>query len=95
MGRVILILALLLSLGSLRTNSASWATRAAEERRLLELIAGSGLAAQVDPSFQPLPFSPDVRISSIPMLVAEGAIAPRNPTHDEVVVVRAALGLAP
>lgn len=94
-GRVVLIIALLLSLGSLRTNSASWANRATEERRLLELIAGSGLAAQVDPSFQPLPFSPDVRISSIPMLVDEGAIAPRTPTPDEVVLVRAALGLAP
>ncbi len=93
-GRVLLLMAIFLSLGSLRTNSAAWAERAADERRTLELIAGSGLAPQADPNHQPLPFSPDVRVSSIAILVAEGAVVPRQPTTtDELTVVRAALGL--
>ena len=95
-GRILLVVAIMLSLGSLRTNAAAWAARAADERHLLELIAGSDLASQADPSRQPLPFSPDVRVSNIPMLVEEGALTPRVPsTPDEIAAVRASLGLAP
>jgi hypothetical protein len=95
-GRTVLLAALVLNLGSLRTNSADWALRAADERRTLELIAGSDLAAQADPGHQPIPFSPDVRVGHIGQLVDDGAIVPRTPTTPEdVALVRAALGLAP
>jgi hypothetical protein len=94
--RVVLLVALVLSLGSLRTNSSEWAIRARDEQHTLELIAGSGLADQADPSHQPLPFSPDVRVGTIAMLVEEGAVVPRGPTTpEEIASVRAALGLAP
>ena len=73
-----------------------WGIRAADERRTLELIAGSDLSAQADPAHQPIPFSPDVSVGDIAMLVADGAIVPRAPTTpEEVALVRAALGLAP
>jgi hypothetical protein len=95
-GRVVLVAALVLNLGSLRTNSSEWALRAADERRTLELIAGSGLAGQADPAHQPIPFSPDVRVADLDELVDEGAIVPRPPaTPEEMALVRAALGLAP
>jgi hypothetical protein len=95
-GRTIVGVALVLNLGSLRTSSAEWAIRATDERRALELIAGSGLIAEADPAHQPIPFSPDVRVADIDDLVAEGAIVPRSPsTPEEVALVRAALGLAP
>jgi hypothetical protein len=95
-GRVVLVVAAVLSLGSLRTHAAAWAIRATDERHTLELIAGSGLVTQADPSHQPLPFSPDVRVSTIASLVDQGAITPRTPTTPEdLALVRAALGLAP
>jgi hypothetical protein len=94
--RALLSIAIVLGLGTLRTESANWAIRADGERRVLELIAGSGLVDQADPDHQPLPFSPDVRVRSIPMLVERDAIVPRSPsTPDEVALVRAALGLTP
>ena len=94
--RTLLLFSIVLSLGSLRTNSSEWAIRARDEQRMLELIAGSGLAAQADPDHQPIPFSPDVRVSSVAVLVERGAIEPRVPaTPDEVTLVRAALGLPP
>ena len=94
--RTLLLVALVLSLGSLRTNSSEWAIRARDEQRTLELIAGSGLAGQADPSHQPLPFSPDLRVGTIALLVDEGAVVPRVPaTPEEIALVRTALGLAP
>jgi hypothetical protein len=80
----------------LQSNSTTWAQRAVDERRLLSLVAGSGLAPQADPSRSLLVFSPDVRVADLSRLVADGAIAPAVPTTDaELAAVRAALGLAP
>ena len=95
-GRAVLAVAVVLSLGTLRTSSAAWAIRSTDERRTLELIAGSGLAGEADPDHQPLPFSPDVRVSTIATLVERDAIEPRPPsTPAEVALVREALGLTP
>ena len=95
-GRVALLVSIVLGLGALRINSAAWGIRAAEERRTLDLIAGSGLATQADPEHQPISFSPDVRVSSIAHLIAQGAITPRAPsTPEELALVRSALGIAP
>jgi hypothetical protein len=93
-GRAMIVLAIVLNAASLRTNSSAWAARSADERRILELVAGSGLMSEADPERQPLEFSPDVRVRHIDMLVADGAIAPRAPaTPEEVALVRAVLGL--
>ena len=63
---------------------------------MLELIAGSPLAATVDQDLRPLPFSPDVSIASLALLIEDGAITPRAPaTPEEEALVRKALGLEP
>jgi hypothetical protein len=93
-GRVVIALAIVLNAATLRTNSSAWAARSADERRILELVAGSGLMADADPDRQPLEFSPDVRVRHVEMLVDDGAIFPRAPaTPEEVALVRAVLGL--
>jgi hypothetical protein len=93
-GRVVIALAIVLNAAALRTNSSAWAARSADERRILELVAGSGLVADADPDRQPLEFSPDVRVRHLDMLIDEGAITPRAPaTPEEVALVRAVLGL--
>jgi hypothetical protein len=95
-GRVMIALAIVLNAAALRTNSSAWAARSADERRILELVAGSGLAPAADPERQPLEFSPDVRVRHIDMLVDAGAITPRAPaTPEELALVRAVLGLPP
>jgi hypothetical protein len=95
-GRSLLVVSVVLSAGSLATNGATWGLRASEERRTLELIAGSDLLPTADPTHRPLPFSPDVRVSDIAELVADGTIHPIVPSSPaEVEQVRQALGLAP
>ena len=80
----------------LQSNSTTWAQRALDERRLLSLVAGSGLAAQAEPSRSMLSFSPDVRVADLPLLVEEGAIVSMAPVTDaDIAAVRAALGLQP
>jgi hypothetical protein len=80
-GRLLLTGAVAMNIGALRSNGAAWATRAAGERNLLELVAASPALATVDQSIAPLyPFSPDVRIGDIAELVADGAIHPHAAT---------------
>ena len=86
--------AIAVNAGALHTNGSQWKIRAQDERRTFELIAGSPLAATVDQDLRPVPFSPDVSIASLAMLVADGAIVPRTPsTPEEEELVRKALGL--
>ena len=75
-GRLLLVGAMTANISSLRSNSDDWASRAAAERHLLELIAASPSVATVDRSIAPLPFSPDVRVADLAELVADGAIHP-------------------
>ncbi|MEA3183758.1 MAG: hypothetical protein QOJ74_235 [Ilumatobacteraceae bacterium] len=77
--RLLLIGSVAMNIAALRTNGDDWATRSADERNILELVAASPATATVDQSIAPLPFSPDVRISDIAELVADGAIHPRAP----------------
>ena len=95
-GRVVLLAAVVVNAGVLHADGSAWKIRANDERALLELIAGSPLAASVDQDLRPLPFSPDVNIASLELLVADGAITPRVPsTPEEDAAVRRALGVQP
>lgn len=84
-----------LNVGVLHELSIDWAMAARAELDTYNLIVGSGLAAQApDQSKSIFDDSPDVRVSSLPVLVADGALHPRPPvTPDEVQRVRTALGL--
>jgi hypothetical protein len=85
-----------MNVGSLRSNSESWAERAAAERNVLELVAAAPEATTLNPSIAPLPFSPDVRLGDIPRLVADGAIRPRAATTPaEQALVTAGLSQPP
>jgi hypothetical protein len=95
-GRIVLLAAVVVNAGLLHSDGSQWKLRAAAERNVLELIAGSPLAETVEPDLRPLPFSPDVNIAALPTLVADGAIDPRVPsTPEEEALVREALGLLP
>lgn len=94
--RLVLVGATLMNAGALRSNSAEWADRAASERHLLELVAADPAAATVNQAIAPLPFSPDLRLSDLPRLVADGAIHPRPATTpEEQAKVAAALSQQP
>jgi hypothetical protein len=75
--RLLLIGATGMNISALRTNSDEWAARAAEERNTLDLLAASPAISTVNQAIAPLSFSPDVRISDLAELVADGAIHPR------------------
>jgi len=95
-GRTLLVISVLTNTRYFRTSSDDWAARSTDARITYELIAGSPLRNEVDPSIAPVPFDPDVTVGRLPILVDEGAITPRTPaTPDEIARVRAALGLPP
>ncbi|HEY4609751.1 MAG TPA: hypothetical protein VIH06_11120 [Ilumatobacteraceae bacterium] len=90
--RLVLIGAMAMNIGSLRTNGTEWANRSAGERNVLELVAAAPAFSTTDPSVSPLSFSPDARVGDIPELVADGAIHPHPATTaEEQAVVAAAL----
>jgi hypothetical protein len=94
--RAILILALFVNAGTLQVNAQQWARDARAEQRLFELVAGSDQLALADPLRSLSTYSPDVRVRSIPSMIADGAIVPRVPTTpEELALVAAALGLTP
>ena len=84
-----------LNVGVLHELSIDWAMAARAELDTYDLIAGSGLAGRApDQSKSIFDDSPDVRVSSFPVLLAEGALHPRPPvTPEEMQRVRTALGL--
>jgi hypothetical protein len=91
-GRLLLIGAAAMNISALRTNSEEWANRSTAERDVLDLIAASPTLSTVEPGAAPLPFSPDLRILDIPVLIADGAIHPRAAvTPGELAAVNAAL----
>ena len=92
-GRLVLLAAFAVNVGALRTNSAQWAIASRDEKRLLELIVGSGLAAQVPPTTSVLVNSPNVHVYELPWLVEKRALQPKTPTAADLARVRAALGL--
>jgi hypothetical protein len=92
--RVVLVASVLLNLGTLRVRAAEWAERAADSKRLFELVAGSGLLGEVPATTIVDPFNPDVNAVAVLVLVRDGIITPRPPTTpEEIAEVRRALGL--
>ena len=76
-GRLVLIGAMAMNFGALRSNGNDWANRAASERNVLELVAASPAVSTVAKDIAPIaPFSPDVRIGDLAELVTDGAIHP-------------------
>ena len=93
-GLAVVSAAALLNAGTLRELSASWALASKAERDTVDLIAGSGLAPQADQNRSIFADSPDVRVSSLPIMIEKGAVHPRVPsTPEEIQRVRLALGL--
>jgi hypothetical protein len=77
--RIVLIAALVLNLGTLRSAGATFGRASRYERRVFSLVAGSEQAKSLDPNFVPVPNSPDVNLWELPQLVDEGAITPAQP----------------
>lgn len=95
-GRLLLIGATAMNVSALKTNSDDWAKRSSDERMVLDLVAASPTLPTVNQAAAPLSFSPDVRISDLAELVADGAIHPRvATTADEQALVEAALSQPP
>lgn len=94
--RAVLAAAIVLNAGWLQTSGTEWADRAHHAKRVYELVLGSPLAGQVDPSIRPEPFNPDVTVAWLPYLAEQGAITARTPTtDDELALVNGALGITP
>lgn len=94
--RLVLVAAIAMNIGALRSNADEWAKRAGGERNLLDLVAASPAVPTLDPDIAPLVFSPDVRLRDLPALVADGAIHPRPATTTaEQTLVDAALSQPP
>ena len=94
--RLVLLLAITKNVVWMSSHSLPWSRTVAGERHVLELLAGSELTKTADQNRQPLPLSPDVRVSWIPELVREHAVEPLVPQSDtEIALVRKVLGLTP
>jgi hypothetical protein len=91
--RVVLLAALIVNVGSLRSAGATFGRASRYEQTVFELVAGSDRLATVAPIHIPVPNSPDINVSDLPLLIAEGAVEPRQPVNDaERALLDAALG---
>ncbi len=76
-------------------RATRWATDTDQQRRTLELLAGSPAVSQLDPQLQPIaPWSPDVFVRDLPELVERGAISPRPPSTPDDQAILESFGLA-
>ncbi|MEO5899347.1 MAG: hypothetical protein ABIR68_04345, partial [Ilumatobacteraceae bacterium] len=87
-GRLVLACSAVLNIGNLLSFGTDWARRSACDRNVLSLLAASPQVAALDPSYQPLVFSPDVRLMDLPRLVSDDAIAARaaNGPADQAII---------
>jgi hypothetical protein len=76
-GRLVLACSAVLNVGSLLSYGSDWAKRSACDRNVMSLLAAAPQTAAIDPSYQPLVFSPDVRLMDLPRLVSDDAIVAR------------------
>jgi hypothetical protein len=93
--RLILLAALARNVVWMNDLGDAWAGRAADDRRLFGLVAGSAHRDTVPLDRSLSMFSPDVRLVDLPELVDDGAITPTSPVTDaERAAVAQALGLS-
>jgi hypothetical protein len=90
--RLLLLFAISRNVVWMSQRGDAWAAISNDDRRTFELVAGSPLAANVDPSTQMTFSSPDVRVGDLPRLIEQNAIEPEQPdTPEEEAIVRGAL----
>lgn len=77
--RLVVLTALVLNVGLLRSASQTFGSASRYEQRVFGLVVGSGRMAELDPQHIPVPNSPDVNVAELPLLLAEGAIVARQP----------------
>ena len=95
-GLVVVAVSAGVNVSTFAQQARAWSIMTRDEEYSLELIAGSGLTAGVDPKRVLLPRSPDVQVEWLEWLVEEGAITPRVPVDAaEIARVRSVLGLPP
>lgn len=76
--RLVLVVALVVNVGTLRSASATFARASRHEQLAFSLVAGADHSGVPD-THVPVPNSPDVIVADLARLVAEGAITPRQP----------------
>lgn len=82
--RLVLVASVLLNIGQMLSFGSDWAKRSTCDHVALDLLAAvPDRTATLDPQYQPLAFSLDVRIADLPYLIEEGAITPRAPASQE------------
>ena len=93
-GLILLSASAAVNLSGLSRLSVEWAEQTRVQRNTYDLVAGSGLASQVQHDVAFFPESAAVHLDNLPELVALGAVTPRRPdTLAEIQLVRTALGL--
>lgn len=94
--RVLLLVAIARNVAWMDDGASYWSGLSGDDRRLFSLVAGSESRHEAAPDRSMSVVSPDVRVSDLDQLVADGAITPVTPsTPEEEARVAAALGLAP
>lgn len=94
--RLVLLAAVVVNLGTLRSAGQTFARASQREQLAFELLAyeiavGSDRTAALPPGHVPVPNSPDVNVGELAWLIDAGAITPRQPADD---AQRALLDLA-
>jgi hypothetical protein len=81
--RAVLVLAIVRNVGWMNDGADYWAGVSSEDRRVFSLVAGSDARFDAPPDRSMSSVSPDVRVSDLEALVADGAIEPVAPTTPE------------
>jgi hypothetical protein len=79
----LLAVSIVVNVGALRYSMADRSERAAESRRVFELVAGSPELLVGKEALAPSPISPDVQVDDLAYLVELGAFDARPPVSDE------------
>jgi hypothetical protein len=91
--RALLMVAIVRNVGWMHDGADYWASLSSNDRRVFSLVAGSDARFDAPPDRSMSSVSPDVRVSDLDQLVADGAIERVTPvTPDEQAQVAWALG---
>src|SRR5262245_43031346 len=78
----LIAISIVVNAGAMHLNTADRAARAAESRRVFELVAGSPELWAGNEAVAPSPLSPDVQVDDLAFLMEHGAFDPRPPVTD-------------